>query len=227
MASDPAAISNAVTPRHGTIMQLELPEKMLEKLAMSDRITIVIERPAGRQNARHISLLGWREGADARSVTRGAACDRRWAGCVLSSRCDWDPHAGTSSTTALDGTRRNDGNAVTPGDGTIMRVQDLPKVLEKLANVRSHHDRDERQPEGKMRLTSLRGRSFGQVRRGYVLGSLHNGPPTADIVPLQLRMSSSALTMTAAAPVSIGEGAKSRAPHRIGPLMSALGQKQT
>jgi hypothetical protein len=47
------------------------------------------------------------------------------------------------------------------------------------------------------------------------------------MMPLQVRMSSSALTMTAAAPVSIGEGAEPRAPHQIGPLMSALGQKQT
>jgi hypothetical protein len=47
------------------------------------------------------------------------------------------------------------------------------------------------------------------------------------MMPLQLRMSSSALTMTAAAPVSIGEGAEPRAPHQIGPLMSALGQKRT
>jgi hypothetical protein len=47
------------------------------------------------------------------------------------------------------------------------------------------------------------------------------------MMPLQLRMSSSALTMTAAAPVRIDEGAESRVPHQIGPLMSALGQKRT
>jgi hypothetical protein len=47
------------------------------------------------------------------------------------------------------------------------------------------------------------------------------------MMPLQLRMSSSAMTMTAAAPVSFGEGAEPRAPHQIGPPMSGLGHQRT
>ena len=65
---------------------------------------------------------------------------------------DWDRDA-LGSTTALDGARRNDAThaslgprklvtALHAGDGTIMRVQDLPKVLEKLATSESHRARD-------------------------------------------------------------------------------------
>jgi hypothetical protein len=67
-----------------------------------------------------------------------------------------------ASTTALDGIQRNDAThasrgrrkLVTPlhvGDGTIIESTGPAKSAGEAGNVRSHHDRDERQPEGKMR----------------------------------------------------------------------------